>query len=329
MKKIIGSLLVMVLALSGCTNQAETKQQIITTVKPLTDITKMIVGDNYEVSSVFPEDSDPHHFELTAKNMKDIADSKMFVYISDTNNSFSKDLKNSGDYNTTFLNVTNDPTFKDAVDPSLYGDSSEAHDHSHEGEEDHDHESEEAHDHESEEAHDHESEEQVILNPHVWLSPKKLLIITDTIVENISELDPDNASTYEENGKKVTEKLEKLDQEYTEFAKTQKYPMIVAHDSAGYLESDYGIETVGIYDLTHESEPTAKEIEGYISDIKAKNIPVIYVEQNDLDNKLMKQISEESGAEIEAFNNLSTVGESGDTFSILEDNLTALENLSK
>ncbi len=314
MKKILSSLLLLIIILSGCTKQ-EQADTIITTVKPLTDITQRIVGDDYEVKSVFPENSDPHHFELTAKNMQSIADSQMFIYISDTNNNFSANLKKSGDYQTTFVNVTEDTNFKNNVDSSLYGDSSEA----------------DAHEHEGEEVDEHEAETHisgnVILNPHVWLSPQKLMLITDVITSNVSTLNPDHAKMYQENAKDLKQELTELDKEYQEFAKKQKYPMIVAHDSAGYLTNDYGIETIGLYDLSHESEPTAKEIEGYIKQINEEHIPVIYVEQNDMNNKLITQIANETNIEIKVFNNLSTGSNDTDTLTILNENLTALKAL--
>ncbi len=316
MKRILGSLLLLIIVLSGCSNKEQTNT-IVTTVKPLTDITQKIVGDDYQVKSVFPENSDPHHFELTAKNMQSIADSQMFIYISDTNNNFSADLKNSGDYQTTFVNITEDENFKNNVDSSLYGDSSEAEEHEHE--------------HEGEEATNHEEEPHikgnVILNPHVWLSPEKLMLITDTIVNNVSELNPNHAKMYQENAKKLNQELAKIDKNYQEFAKKQKYPMIVAHDSAGYLANDYGIETIGLYDLSHESEPTAKEIEGYIKKINDEHIPVIYVEQNDINNKLITQIADETNIEVKVFNNLSTGSKDKDTLTILNENLAVLKAL--
>ncbi len=312
MKKILSSLLLLTIVLSGCSNQ-EQSNTIITTVKPLTDITQKIVGDDYQVKSVFPDNSDPHHFELTAKNMQSIADSQMFIYISDTNNNFSADLKDSGNYQTTFVNVTEDKDFKNKVDSSLYGDSSKADMHEHEGEEHHDDEEQMSGD--------------VILNPHVWLSPEKLMLITDTIVNNVSILNPSHAEIYQENADVLKQEISTIDKNYQEFAKKQKYPMIVAHDSAGYLTNDYGIETIGLYDLSHESEPTAKEIEGYIKRIKDEKIPVIYVEQNDMNNKLITQIANETNIEIKVFNNLSTGNSDKDTLTILNENLTALKAL--
>ncbi len=311
-------LILFILMLSGCTNQGDSTVQdrvIMTTVKPITDITQAIVGDNFKVQSVFPENSDPHHYELTAKTMQSVVDSEMFIYISDENNGFSRDLKESGNYNSIFLNITQDSAFKSAVKPSLYGDVDAVHTHD---------ESEDEHaDDEHNETPD-ENHEEVILNPHIWLSPKKLMLMTDIIVENVSKIDADNAELYRENGDEIIAKLSVLDEQYEEFAKEQKFPLIVTHDSVSYLTSDYGIDTIALYDLSHESEPTAKEIEGYITKINDEKIPAIFVEQNDQTNKLMQQIADYTDCELKVFNNLSTSDQSVDTLTILEENLTAL-----
>ncbi len=300
--------------LTGCTNQdtpSGEKGVIMTSVKPITDITEAVVDGNFKVESVFPENSDPHHYELTAKTMQKIVDSEMFIYISDENNGFSRDLKASGNYNSTFLNITQDSIFKSRVTPSLYGDVKAAHSHDEEDE------------HEEDE-HEEDEHEDVILNPHIWLSPKKLIVMTDVIVENVAKLDPDNAELYRKNGDEIIGQLQFLDKKYQDFATQQEYPLIVTHDSVSYLALDYGIETIALYDLSHESEPTSKEIEGYITKINYERIPAIFVEQNDQSNKLMQQISDYTGCELKVFNNLSTSSNDADTITILEKNLEEL-----
>ncbi len=308
MKKFL-YLLVLIPILSGCANNSD-EPIIMTTVKPLTDLTSMIVGDNFEVKSVYPKDSDAHHYELTAKNMRQIADSDMFIYISDSNNGFSADLSKSGEYKTKFVSVTQEQEFKDNVDSKLYTDESLLEDDEHNKNTEHEKE--------------HISGD--IMDPHVWVSPKKLMLISDVITKKVSELDPKNKEEYEANNQTVQEELTKYDLKYTEFAKKQKYPIIVAHDAYNYLNLDYGIESTSLYGLVHDDEPTASEIKDVVNMINDEKIPAIYVEQNDQQNKVVNQIAEETGVEVRTLNNMASESSTDDSsvYGLLEENLESL-----
>ncbi len=316
MKKFL-YLLVLIPFLSGCTNSSD-EPTIMTTVKPLTDLTSEIVGDNFIVKSIYPNDSDAHHYELTAKNMSQIADSDMFIYISDSNNGFSADLQASGEYNTKFVSITQDQDFKANVDSSLYTDESLLED---------EHEENST----SDKSHEEEHIDGDIMDPHVWVSPKKLMLISNVITENVSKYDPEHKAEYEANNKAVQEKLAKYDKEYTEFAKEQKYPIIVSHDAYNYLNLDYGIKSTSLYGLVHDDEPTASEIKDIINMINKQNIPAIYVEQNDQNNKVIQQIADETGAQIRILNNMASQSSSDDSsvYGLLEANLEALSILKK
>ncbi len=298
-------LLALIFILSGCSAQTtSTENTIYTTVSPITDITKAIVGDEYEVVSIYPEDSDPHHYELTAQDMTKITNSELFIYISDSNNGFSHDLKESGDYNTEFFSVTNAKEFVDNVDPSLYELDEDA---------------------VTQDEHGHEQIEGEIVNPHVWVSPKMLILMTNVIADELIAHEPDNAELFKENANAYIEQLETFDKLYTELGEDQRYPIIVSHSAYNYLNTDYGIESQSLYGLVHEDEPTAQEIEAVIDLINQENIPAIYVEQNDENNKMVLEIANQTGVEVKVLNNMSTT--SVDTLTALQDNLDALSVL--
>lgn len=317
MKKIYGVLLMFVLVLSGC-GTSETsysnKMQVMTTVKPITDIVAYVGGDDVEVNSVYPEGSDAHHYELTSKDMKRVSDADMFIYVANSNSNFAEDLQDSGNYNAKFVNVSEEPAFKDNVDSSLYGTDVEEHDHEEEGQEDEEH-----------------ADEVMLEDPHVWLSPKKLVLMNNAITQQLITANPDHEADYKKRSEELNKQFNDLDKQFTEFAKNQKYPIIVAHDAYSYWVKDYGIDGTGAYGKVHEDEPTAKEIQGFIDEVKSKKIPVVYVEQNDQDNKVIKQIAEQTGAKVETLDNIASQGVNDErtTVEILQADLDALKVLEK
>lgn len=306
MKKL---LMLLVLVLSGCTGQAQSsKPTVYTTVKPLKDISQAILGEDYQVKSVYPADSDPHHYELTAKDMAGIAESDLFIYISDGNNSFAHDLASSGEYKTEFLNITSNSEFVNSVDSSLYDENLMPK----EAEHDHD-------------GHNHETYAGEILDPHIWVSPQKLMVIGDVLVDEFNEHYKVENDQFIKNYEIYKKELSSIDKEYQEFAKKQKYPIIVSHSAYNYLKYDYGIKSLPLYGIINEDEPTTKDIEATIDLINKEKIPAIFVEQNDLENKVIKQIAAETGVEIRTLNNMSTTNEK--TLEALKDNLEALSIL--
>lgn len=271
MKKIIIIIIFLILVISGCSSEeVTTKTTIMTTVDPVYDMATKIGGDKVEVKSVYPMGVDIHNYELTSKEMQAVVDSDIFFYISYTSDHFVKDLENSGTYETKFINITEHPLFKNNVDPSLY-------------------------------------DENGIIDPHVWVSPKMDMLIANVIVNELCAFNQENCDYYTNNYNVVIEELKEVDQMYKDFANTQDHVIITTHESFNYLTLDYGIEVKSVYGISHESEPTSKDIQGYIDYINQNEIKYIYSDSNDMENKVMLQIKENTGCEILPIYNLEAV----------------------
>lgn len=63
-------------SLVGCNDYVDTSKTIYTSFYPVYEFTKRIVGDKYHVVSLVPPGSEPHEFELTARQVARIYDSK-------------------------------------------------------------------------------------------------------------------------------------------------------------------------------------------------------------------------------------------------------------
>ena len=65
--------------------------------------------------------------------------------------------------------------------------------------------------------HDHgDGEHEEELDEHVWLSLKNANVLCNAIADTLVRIDGENASVYEGNALSYLDKLNKLDQEYTE-----------------------------------------------------------------------------------------------------------------
>ena len=130
-------------------------------------------------------------------------------------------------------------------------------------------------------------------DPHIWLSPKRVKVMVETIAKEMSELDPDNKGTYEQNAADYIVKLDEVDQEIKDALKgVESKNFIVYHPAFGYIADDYGLK---MYALEEEGkEATAQHLQDMIDLAKKENIKVIFY-QEEIDSSQSKAFAEEIG----------------------------------
>ena len=95
-KKII-FILIITLILSGCTLFKRDNMEninIITTIYPIEYITNYIYGDNSNVTSIYPDDTDISSYNLTDKQLSDGSEKDLFIYMGKTDSNIAVELIN-------------------------------------------------------------------------------------------------------------------------------------------------------------------------------------------------------------------------------------------
>lgn len=130
-------------------------------------------------------------------------------------------------------------------------------------------------------------------DPHIWLSPKRVIVMVNAIAEKMSEIDPQNANEYRKNADEYIAELNGVDTEIKnalEGVATRKF--IVFHPAFGYLAADYDLT---MYSLEEEGkEATASHLQQMIDLAKKENIKVIFY-QEEIDSTQSKAFAEEIG----------------------------------
>jgi len=139
--------------------------------------------------------------------------------------------------------------------------------HEHEHGEKHAHGEEHGHDHDEEHAeghgHDHAGHGHAHgdTDAHIWLDPANAKAMVAHIVDVLSEADPANADAYEQNGEQMTARLDSLTAELDEtLAPVQDKPFLVFHDAYQYLETAFGLNSVGAITLNPGVQPSAQRV---------------------------------------------------------------------
>jgi zinc/manganese transport system substrate-binding protein len=137
-------------------------------------------------------------------------------------------------------------------------------------------------------------------DPHAWQSVANARIYATNIRNALVAIDPAGAEVYRVNTKTYLAKLNALDREVRE-AIAQIPPtrrkVISTHNAFGYFAAAYGIDFIAPLGVSTETEPSARDIAGIITQVRAAKIPAVFLE-NISDPRLIQRIAAETGARI-------------------------------
>jgi zinc transport system substrate-binding protein len=135
-------------------------------------------------------------------------------------------------------------------------------------------------------------------DPHIWLSPKRAVVMVKTISEEMAKLDPDHAEVYSENALAYITQLEELDTTISNmfsYVQSDKKKFITFHPAYGYFAADYGLEMHSLE--TEGREATAKDLQDLIDFAKQNDLKVMF-SQKESDSRQPEAFTQEVGGEV-------------------------------
>lgn len=326
MKKITAFVLCILMVcgvFAGCgasnTNTGTGKIKIVTTIFPIYNWVKEIVGDNenVELTMLLDKGVDLHSFQPTADDIVKISACDMFLYVGGESDEWVEDaLKEATNKNQVSVNLLN--VLGSSVKEEEVKEGMEA-EHEEEGE--------------------HEHEEEPEYDEHVWLSVKNAKALCEKISAELCKLDAPNKEAYQSNTTKYTAKLDSLDKEYEAAVKNAGVKTVLFGDRFPfrYLVDDYGLDYYAAFvGCSAESEASFETIVFLAKKVDELGLKAIcQIESSD--GKIAKTIRDNTKSknqEILTLDSLqSTTGEqakSGKTYlSAMQSNLEILKNALK
>jgi zinc/manganese transport system substrate-binding protein len=169
-------------------------------------------------------------------------------------------------------------------------------------------------------------------DPHAWQSVVNAKAYVTNIRDALVTAVPDDAELFRTNAAAYLAKLDALDREVREAIATipeNRRKVISTHDAFGYFAAAYGIAFIAPLGVSTESEASARDVAGIISQIKTAKIPAIFLE-NISDPRLIQRIAAETGASVGGtLYSDSLTGEKGDAptyIDMVRHNIKALTN---
>ena len=268
MKEFIAGVIALVMLFTfmfaGASFAEEKKLSVVTTIFPVYDWVREIVGDNdnVEITMLLDNGVDLHSYQPTAQDIMKVATCDVFVYVGGESDEWVEDaLAETVNPDMVVVNLVeamgDDIKMEEIV---------EGMEHEHDEDEEHDHDEDEHgdEDHENEdEEGDHEHEDEDEVDEHVWLSLRNARKLVKALAVALGEADLANAEGYAANADAYIEKLAALDAEYAAVREAAEFDTVLFGDRFPfrYLVDDYDLSYFAAFSgCSAESEASFETI---------------------------------------------------------------------
>lgn len=265
----------------------ESKIQIIATLFPDYDFAKQIGGDKVQVKMLLNSGVDSHNYEPSAKDMKTISDSDIFIYTGTNSEPWAETIINS--LENSDCKIVDSSQNVELIESEKF--------------------SEEYNSLSSLDEHNHSEEDnQHKYDGHIWLDPQNAIEMINTICDNLCDYDKENADYYRKNARDYIKEIEELDSDFEE--KLNGETLVFGGEFAyTYFISRYNLKYVSVYSSCgEEAEPSVQDVRNVIDYINENNIKNVYYEELS-EGTVAKMISEETEAKPVIFYTLHNVSE--------------------
>lgn len=301
-------LLAATVLLAGCGQLGDdasgSGRRAVASFYPLAWVTERVAGDGWTVENLTQPGQEPHDLELNIAQTAALEEADLIVL----EEGFQPAVDGT-------VEGTDRPVLDAAAVVDLLPAGGEGDEHAGETEEEHAA-------HADEEGHDHGD-----TDPHFWLDPLLVADFADAVAAELGEVDPDAASTYDDNAATLRTELESLDADYTDgLASCERTTTVVSHQAFGYL-ARYGLDFEPIAGLSPDSEATAADLARLQQLITDEGVTTVFSERL-VSAKMAETLADDLGvstAVLDPLEGLSDDTADEDYLSLMRANLTALQ----
>jgi zinc transport system substrate-binding protein len=244
------------------------KMSVVVTLLPYKDFVEQVGGDRIgEVTDIVPIQAGcGHDYEMTPKQMKAVSGARLYVAVGASHEFEEANLDKIREQNP-------DMTIVDTSEGiSLLTIT--------------------------------EGEEAGATNPHVWTSPRNVIIIVQNICTALIKADPAGTSIYESNRDAFIRELSQLDNETRDALKPySNRTLCIYHPAWPYFARDYNLTQLPIEEV-EEQAPSPQRIQNVIDEAKALHLTVVYRSPAD-DPSSSETVAEGIGGHVVVINHMA------------------------
>ena len=291
------ALLGIVLSGASCGTSSDARRaggrlSVATAFYPLQWVTQRVGGDLVDVTSITKPGAEPHDLELTPKDVAEILDAGLVVYVKGFQAAVD-DAVTQEDDRSKVLDVEDaaglDLTYSPVDDGS--------------------------------------NASKAVTDPHFWLDPSRLADVATKVATRLGRIDPTHTTTFATNASTVRAELGALDHEYsTGLATCRSRDLVTSHQAFGYLSRRYGLTQIGIAGMTPDAEPSASTLSSVTRFVRQHSVGTIYFETL-ASPAIARTIAAETGArtaQLDPIEGLTDRSKGHDYLEVMRSNLVTL-----
>lgn len=277
-----------VLAVSACSAgpaddamRGASAVSVVSTVAPITDMVRQVMGVRGELSGLVPDGVDSHTFEPAPRDARLLAEADLFF----ANGLFLEEPS----LDLAKANMPEHGIVINLADGALD---------------------------ENEWAFDSSFPESGgVPNPHLWLNVAYAEAYVEQIRDALTDIDPGGAEEYSRNAEGYLSQLTELDEVITAVVATipvAQRKLVTYHDSWPYFGRRYGIEVVSAIQPSDFSQPSAAEVREIVEQVRTQRVPAVFGSEV-FPSDVVRTIADEAGARyVEELSDDGLPGEPGD-----------------
>lgn len=262
MRLLLTVAIVLLISCNSTKNKQDEKPVVTVSILPLETFVKKIAGDDFRVNVLLPPGASPADFTLIPSQLKDIANSEVWFRIGYIGFEYSwKDKIEQANRNMKVVDLS---AGLDLISSEMLPSG--------------------------------EISSTGGINPHTWLSPALVKQMAERITAELSLLNPEKKSEYQENFSQFIEEINELDAEIRAALKDfEGRQIILFHPSLSYFARDYGLVQLSLE--PGGKQPTPQRMAALVDFAKKESIGVIYI-QSDMDREQARVFAEEIDGEV-------------------------------
>jgi zinc transport system substrate-binding protein len=158
-------------------------------------------------------------------------------------------------------------------------------------------------------------------DPHIWLDPVRFAQVVERIARAVGAAG---------SGQRVVRELEVLDAEYRRgLANCKSRVLVTTHAAFGRLAARYGLTQLALAGRTPESEPSPRDLERLIADVRVSGATTVFAEPL-VSSRVAETVARESGARVATLDPIEGLSQKRldageDYVSVMRSNLAALQ----
>ncbi|WP_332644718.1 metal ABC transporter substrate-binding protein [Aeromicrobium sp.] len=290
--------LVALLAACGAGAKDDGKTSVVASFYPYAFIAEQVGGSFVNVQNLTAPGAEPHDLELKPKQVAAVQEADLVIY----QEHFQEAVDTAVDQASRSKKNTIDVASLITLDAA-----------SEDGEEHHD-----------EDGHDHEED----TDPHVWLDPQNMRVITNAVEGQLSKTDSAHADEYRANADRLLTKLDKLGVQFQEgLANCRTRTIVTSHAAFHYLAAQFNLTQVPIAGIDPSNEPSPSQLADITKLVRKDGITTIFTEEL-VSPAIADTIARETGAKtatLDPIEGLSDDTKDENYVTLMEKNLATLQ----